>query len=101
MNLRSLTLAGIAAWLIALPAAASVAPSGVSGARPDKPAVIQYAAVQCVTDDGHGRYRPCSALYKQQNPFWRESEYCMVDVGGGRYLPCSREYKAKHSKSKR
>jgi hypothetical protein len=50
---------------------------------------------QCMTDDGYGRYRPCSALYKRQNPNWRATDRCMTDDGYGRYRPCDSGYKKK------
>jgi len=52
----------------------------------------------CMTDEGNGRFRPCSAGYKAANPNWRGSESCMTDEGNGRYRPCSAGYKAKHAK---
>ena len=81
MKFRSLFLAGAAVVLTALPAAF------VSTAM--------AASVQCMTDDGHGRSRPCSALYKRQNPNWRESDACMTDDGYGRYRPCDSPYKSR------
>jgi hypothetical protein len=53
---------------------------------------------ECMTDDGYGRKRPCSAAYKSANPNWRGGEDCFTDEGYGRYRPCSASYKAKHSK---
>lgn len=52
----------------------------------------------CMTDDGYGRYRPCSAGYKAANPNWRAGDSCFTDDGYGRYRPCSAGYKAKHAK---
>ena len=52
----------------------------------------------CMTDDGYGRYRPCSAGYKAANPTWRAGDSCFTDEGYGRYRPCSAGYKAKHAK---
>ena len=52
----------------------------------------------CMTDEGNGRFRPCSAGYKAAKPNWRGSESCMTDEGNGRYRPCSAGYKAKHAK---
>ncbi len=97
MNIRSLMLAGVASLLLAVPAAAS-APTGMSGSTAAKPTNVQYAAVQCMTDDGYGRKRPCSALYKKENPNWKAGEQCMTDDGHGRYRPCSALYKQKHEK---
>ena len=77
MITRLLTLAGLAAALTvtALPVTQSVA-------APKKP----YA--QCMTYDGYGRFRPCSALYKREHPAWRGGNECMTDDGYGRYRPC-------------
>ena len=97
MNIRSLTLAGVASLLLAVPAAA-YAPTGMSGSTTAKATNVQYAAVQCMTDDGYGRYRPCDSGYKKANPNWRASDKCMTDDGYGRYRPCSDGYKQKHSK---
>jgi hypothetical protein len=80
--IRLLALAGLATALIVT--ALSVAPSA---AAPRKP----YA--QCMTDDGYGRFRPCSSLYKRQHPNWRAGDECMTDDGYGRYRPCDALYK--------
>jgi hypothetical protein len=53
---------------------------------------------ECMTDDGYGRRRPCSASYKAANPNWRGSDDCYTDDGYGRYRSCSASYKAKHKK---
>jgi hypothetical protein len=82
MKFRSLALAGTAVVLTALPA------GFVSTAVAQKQPIAQ-----CMTDDGYGRYRPCSALYKRQNPNWRDSGACMTDDGYGRYRPCDSLYK--------
>jgi hypothetical protein len=52
----------------------------------------------CMTDDGYGRKRPCSAGYKAANPQWRAGDSCFTDEGNGRFRPCSAGYKAKHAK---
>jgi len=52
----------------------------------------------CMTDDGYGRKRPCSAGYKAANPKWRAGDSCFTDDGYGRKRPCSAGYKAKHAK---
>jgi len=57
-----------------------------------------YDKYTCMTDDGYGRYRPCSAGYKSANPNWRAGDTCFTDDGYGRYRPCSAGYKAKHAK---
>ena len=66
--------------------AAGVLAVATSGAAQRKP------IVQCMTDDGYGRYRPCSALYKREHPNWRQGPECMADDGYGRYRPCSALY---------
>jgi len=99
MNMRSLALAGAAAFLLAVPAGAAIAPSGTSGSGPAKAAGVRYAAVvRCMTDDGFGRKRPCDASYKAANPNWRGGDACMTDDGHGRMRPCDASYKAKHQK---
>jgi hypothetical protein len=62
------------------------------------PAASSASKYSCMTDEGNGRFRPCSAGYKAANPNWRGSESCMTDEGNGRYRPCSAGYKAKHNK---
>ena len=81
MIIRSLALAGIGAALAVT--ASSVAPAA---AAPKK------AIEQCMTDDGYGRFRPCSALYKREHPNWRAGSECMTDDGYGRYRPCNSHY---------
>ncbi|MEA2870647.1 MAG: hypothetical protein QOH67_623 [Hyphomicrobiales bacterium] len=58
-----------------------------------KDKVIDYT---CMTDDGYGRKRPCSADYKTANPNWRGTDACYTDDGYGRKRSCSADYKAKH-----
>jgi hypothetical protein len=87
MIIRSFALAGLATVLTAT--AFSVTPSV---AAPQKP----YA--QCMTDDGYGHFRPCSALYKRQHANWRGGDECMTDDGYGRFRPCDSNYKQKHAK---
>ena len=48
----------------------------------------------CMTDDGYGRLRPCSAGYKAANPNWRGGETCYTDDGYGRFRPCSAGFKS-------
>jgi len=43
----------------------------------------------CMTDDGYGRMRPCSAGYMAANPNWRGGESCYTEDGYGRFRPCS------------
>ena len=52
----------------------------------------------CMTDDGYGRLRSCSASYKAANPNWRGGDSCFTDDGYGRYRSCSASYKAKQAK---
>src|SRR5262245_61116715 len=33
--------------------------------------VAPAKAIECLTDDGYGRKRPCSASFKRANPDWR------------------------------
>jgi hypothetical protein len=86
MKFHSLALAGAALVLTAFPAAMTTAVAAPKG------------NVQCMTDDGYGRYRPCDSGYKQANPNWRATDKCMTDDGYGRYRPCSDGYKQKHTK---
>jgi hypothetical protein len=51
---------------------------------------------ECLTDDGYGRKRSCSASYKSANPNWRGGDDCFTDDGYGRFRSCSASYKAKH-----
>jgi len=62
------------------------------------PAAAQKDKYVCMTDDGYGRYRPCSAGYKAANKNWRAGDTCFTDEGNGRYRPCSAGYKAKQAK---
>ena len=95
--IRTLVFAGVAAVLTAIPAAASVTVSGTDS-TPARATALRFAAVQCMTDDGYGRKRPCNALFKKENPNWRSSDNCMTDDGHGRMRPCSALYKEKHKK---
>jgi hypothetical protein len=85
--IRSLAVSGLATLLTVT--VMSISPSGAAQRKP-------YA--QCMTDDGYGRFRPCSALYKQQHPNWRGGNECMTDDGYGRHRPCDALYKQKHQK---
>jgi hypothetical protein len=80
------------------PAAAMGLSGSATEATPAKSTNAQYAAVQCMTDEGSGRMRPCSSFYKKSNPDWRASDACFTDEGGGRKRPCSANYKAKYKK---
>ncbi len=62
------------------------------------PAVAKNVSYECMTDDGYGRRRSCSASYKAANPNWRGGDDCYTDDGYGRHRPCSASYKAKHRK---
>jgi hypothetical protein len=59
----------------------------------------QVAIVDCMTDDGYGRKRSCSASYKKEHPNWRGTDDCYTDDGYGRFRSCSAQYKSKHSKN--
>ena len=89
-------------WLAAAPfvafAAFSIAviPNGAPGFGSG--AASAKDPYTCMTDDGYGRYRPCSAGYKAANPSWRAGDSCFTDEGYGRYRPCSAGYKAKQVK---
>jgi hypothetical protein len=72
------------------------APGQVNAAS--RPHLTQLAAVECMTDDGYGRKRPCSASYKRENPNWRASDDCFTDDGYGRKRSCSASYKRRHAK---
>jgi hypothetical protein len=87
MKFRSIALAGAAVVLTALPATLMT----TAVAKPKSP-------IQCMTDDGYGRFRPCSSLYKREHPNWRGGNECMTDDGYGRYRPCDSLYKQKHQK---
>jgi len=92
-----LVLAGIATIAMSASAAAT-ALSGSTNAPAAKAPGIQLAAVQCYTDDGYGRKRPCSASYKKAHPDWRAGDQCYTDDGYGRRRSCSAAYKAKYKK---
>ena len=86
-----LTLAAFATTGIVTMPVSSVRVSGTAVAA----TVDKYI---CMTDDGYGRKRTCSASYKTANPNWRGGDDCFTDEGYGRYRPCSSSYKAKHTK---
>jgi hypothetical protein len=84
----SAALAGFVTLAAApLPQALSTAGTAVAASKYD-----------CMTDDGYGRKRSCSASYKAANPNWRGGDDCYTDDGYGRHRPCSASYKAKHQK---
>ena len=68
---------------------------GLTGAPAFAAKAVSYV---CMTDDGYGRKRPCSAGYKAANANWRAGDSCFTDDGYGRFRPCSAGYKAKHQK---
>ena len=80
MMSRLLALAGLATTLTV--AALTVTPS----------AAAPRQSFQCMTDDGYGRFRPCSAQYKREHPNWRAGPECMTDDGYGRMRPCTAQY---------
>ena len=57
--IRSLAVSGLATALAVT--VMSISPSGAAQRKP-------YA--QCMTDDGYGRFRPCSNLYRQGSSGW-------------------------------
>ena len=71
-------------------------PDALSAAAPA--AAAKKVSYVCMTDDGYGRQRPCSAGYKTANPNWRAGDSCFTDDGYGRFRPCSAGYKAKYAK---
>jgi hypothetical protein len=77
--------------------AITVTPSALLGFGSGE-AAAQKDKYVCMTDDGYGRLRSCSASYKSANPNWRGGDSCYTDDGYGRYRSCSASYKAKHSK---
>jgi len=79
---------------LALLAGMAMTPAPLSGSAVAKNA-DKYV---CMTDDGYGRKRPCSAGYKAANPNWRGGENCFTDDGYGRHRPCSAGYKAQNNK---
>jgi len=80
----------------ALVATATLASAALSTTNTARAAYVDKYT--CMTDDGYGRYRPCSQGYKAANPNWRGGDSCFTDDGYGRYRPCSQGYKAKHAK---
>jgi hypothetical protein len=84
---RLLALAGLATALTIT--ALSVPPSAAAQRKP---------LDQCMTDDGYGRFRPCSAGYKRAHPNWRAGSECMTDDGYGRYRPCDSLFKQRFAK---
>jgi hypothetical protein len=74
---------------------AGIAITGLNSVPASAAKAVSYV---CMTDDGYGRKRPCSAGYKTANPNWRGGDSCFTDDGYGRYRPCSAGYKAKHAK---
>ena len=69
MTIRSLALGGLTTLLLTFSAAALISPP----TRIDSPLAAQPVAwhnwkyYDCQTDDGYGRYRPCSGLYKRKH----------------------------------
>ena len=90
--LTSAALAGVGALVIA---ATPASLPGFGGGDALAQKKDKYA---CMTDDGYGRLRSCSASYKAANPNWRGGDSCYTDDGYGRYRTCSAAYKAKHGK---
>jgi hypothetical protein len=78
--------------------ALAVTPSALPGLGSGEAAAQKADKYVCMTDDGYGRLRSCSASYKTANPNWRGGDSCFTDDGYGRYRSCSASYKAKHKK---
>ncbi len=57
-----------------------------------KPTQTVANPYDCVTDDGYGRKRPCSANFKQKQAEPNPNE-CLTDDGYGRKRPCSASIK--------
>jgi hypothetical protein len=91
-QIASATFAVVGAFVIA------TLPNGVPGFGNGEASAQKKNPYVCMTDDGYGRYRPCSAGYKASNPQWRAGDNCFTDEGYGRYRPCSAGYKAKQKK---
>jgi len=96
--IRTIMLAGFGLMLPALPALASFSSINGTDGRVVRTAGTQLALVDCMTDDGYGRKRSCSASYKKEHPNWRGTDDCVTDDGYGRVRSCSASYKRKHSK---
>jgi hypothetical protein len=85
--------------LIAAPVGlALLAGIAMTGATVSTAFAAKAVSYVCMTDDGYGRKRPCSAGFKAANPNWRAGDSCFTDDGYGRQRPCSAGYKAKHAK---
>ena len=97
------TAASSAGVMLPVPSPAPIATARIAGTAMTGVTVSTASAAKavsyvCMTDDGYGRKRPCSAGYKAANPNWRAGDSCFTDEGYGRYRPCSAGYKAKQSK---
>ena len=97
--IRTIMLAGFTLVAPALPALASFASVNGTDGRVVRTPGTQLAFVDCMTDDGYGRKRSCSASYKKEHPGWRGTDDCVTDDGYGRKRSCSASYKRKHSKN--
>jgi hypothetical protein len=97
--IRTIVLAGFTLVLPALPALASFSAINGNDGRVVRTSGAQLAFVDCMTDDGYGRKRSCSASYKKEHPNWRGTDDCVTDDGYGRVRSCSASYKRKHSKN--
>ena len=86
-------------FLIAAPVGLTLlAGIAMTGATVSTASAAKAVSYVCMTDDGYGRKRPCSAGYKAANPNWRAGDSCFTDDGYGRKRPCSAGYKAKYAK---
>ena len=94
---RTIMLAGFTLALPVLPALASFTTSNGTDGRVVRTPATQLAFVDCMTDDGYGRKRSCSAQYKKEHAGWRGTDDCFTDDGYGRKRSCSAQYKLKHT----
>ena len=62
--------------------------AGVAIVGQSSSAAFAASKYTCMTDDGYGRKRPCSAGYMQKSANGSSYE-CFTDDGYGRKLPCS------------
>jgi len=83
MNTLSLTKMSLVALGLLFVAGANIAI-----AAPKQTAANSY---ECLTDDGYGRKRSCSASYQQKRV--EKSFDCFTDDGYGRKRPCSANIK--------
>jgi len=76
-------------WIGLAALTAIALPSAIVGGAALSTRADAVESFVCMTDDGYGRMRPCSAGYMAANPNWRGGESCYTDDGYGRMRPCS------------